>query len=128
MPLTQCYPVSLTRFRSFGRLTETIDADQGQGGGMASEDGVGLGILLSNIQSRDEIRDRLRLFQDLRLKRVSAMVIFSSVGQDQAALIADQVRPFVDGPLPRKLPVGIFHYTESQADKQARESRRLSGV
>lgn len=69
---------------------------------MAIEDGAALGVLLSNIQSKDEIPARLQLFQELRLERVSAIVIFSSVGQDESARIADIARKYVKGPLPRE--------------------------
>ena len=67
---------------------------------MAIEDGAALGALLSNIRSKDEIPARLQLFQQLRIDRVSAMVIFSSVGQDESARIADIARLYVKGPLP----------------------------
>ncbi|KAI1616999.1 2-polyprenyl-6-methoxyphenol hydroxylase [Exophiala viscosa] len=73
---------------------------QGQGGGMAIEDGAALGVLLSNLRSKEQITNRLQLFHDLRIKRVSAMVIFSSVGQDEHTKISDLARPHVDGPLP----------------------------
>ena len=75
---------------------------------MAIEDGAAMGVLLSNIASKHELPERLRLFEELRLNRVSAMQIFSSVGQDQAAKIADVVRPYVDGPLPSKCVPGVL--------------------
>jgi salicylate hydroxylase len=67
---------------------------------MAIEDAAALGVLLSGVKSKDAIAERLQQFEQLRLKRVAAMVIFSSVGQDEAHKIKDIVRPFVDGPLP----------------------------
>lgn len=72
---------------------------------MAVEDGAALGVLLSDLRSTEEVADRLRLFQELRLDRVSAMQIFSSVGQDESARIADSARQYVKGPLPSKLGV-----------------------
>ena len=72
---------------------------------MAIEDGAALGVLLSNVKSQDEIPERLRLFQELRLNRVSAMVILSSMGQDQAAKVANDAQRYVDGPLPRECPL-----------------------
>lgn len=75
---------------------------QGQGGGMAIEDGAALGVLLSDLGSKAEVTDRLALFERLRLDRVSAMQVFSSVGQDESAKIADIARPYVRGPLPSK--------------------------
>ncbi len=74
--------------------------DQGQGGGMAIEDGGALGVLLSKIRPKDEIPARLQLFQQLRIDRVSAMVILSSVGHDESAKIVDIARPYVKGPVP----------------------------
>lgn len=69
---------------------------------MAIEDGAALGVLLSSIRTKDEIPARLQLFQQMRIDRVSAMVIFSSVGQDESARIADIARPYVKGPMPGK--------------------------
>lgn len=69
---------------------------------MAVEDGGTLGVLLSGIKSKAEIPERLQLFEQLRVNRVTAMVIFSSVGQDEADKIEEAVRPYVDGPLPSK--------------------------
>ena len=69
---------------------------------MAVEDGAALGVLLSKITSKDEISERLSLFQQLRIDRVSAMVIFSSVGQDESARIAEMAKPYVRGPIPSK--------------------------
>ena len=69
---------------------------------MGFEDSVCLMVLLAQLGSKDEIPARLELFQKLRIKRVSAMQIFSSVGQDEAHKIADVVKPFVDGPPPSK--------------------------
>lgn len=69
---------------------------------MAVEDGAALGVLFSGLRSKDDVLDRLKLFQELRWKRVSRMQIFSSVGQDEAAKIADRVRPYVEAPPPSK--------------------------
>ena len=74
--------------------------DQGQGGGMAVEDAAALGVLFSDLLSKEEISARLDLFQQLRLERVSVMQIFSSVGQDEHMKIADKVRPYFKGTLP----------------------------
>lgn len=70
---------------------------------MAIEDGAALGVLFSDLQSKDEIAARLALFQRLRLNRVSAMQVFSSVGQDESAKIAERAQPYVEGSLPSKL-------------------------
>ena len=67
---------------------------------MAVEDGAALGVLLSDMTSKDDVASRLRLFQELRKDRVSAMQIFSSVGRDEAHTIADKVRKYYKGHLP----------------------------
>ena len=95
----------LPRKRHQYHLEYWIDAnsaslDQGQGGGMAIEDGGALGVLLSNVRSKEEIPARLQLFQQLRIDRVSAMVILSSVGHDESAKIVDIAQPYVKGPVP----------------------------
>ena len=69
---------------------------------MATEDGAALGVLLSDLMSKDEIPARLKLFEDLRLNRVSAMQIFSSVRRDEAYKIAEQARKYHKGHLPSK--------------------------
>jgi 2-polyprenyl-6-methoxyphenol hydroxylase-like FAD-dependent oxidoreductase len=74
--------------------------DQGQGGGMAVEDAAALGVLFSDLRSKEEISARLNLFQELRLERVSAMQILSSVGQDEHMKIADKLRPYFKGTPP----------------------------
>lgn len=72
-------------------------SDQAQGGGMAVEDGAALGVLLSDITSKDDVASRLHLFQELRKDRVSTMQILSSVGRDEAHMIADKVRRYHKG-------------------------------
>ena len=102
------HPMLPRKNKSFHSRFETYHyafLDQGQGGGMAIEDGAALGVLLSNIKSKDEIPARLQLFQELRIDRVSAMVIFSSVGQDESARIAHLAKQYVKGPLPRKFMI-----------------------
>jgi salicylate hydroxylase len=43
----------------------------------------------------DEIRNRLRLFEKVRLKRVSAMQILSNAGQDQAFRIRERAQEYM---------------------------------
>lgn len=45
------------------------DADQGQGGAQAIEDGVSLAALLPLGTSADEIQDRLKLYEQCRYER-----------------------------------------------------------
>ncbi len=74
--------------------------DQGQGGGMSIEDAGALGVLLSDVQSRDAVPARLELFQSMRYSRASAVQIFSNYGQDQAHKMEEEARPFCSGKVP----------------------------
>ncbi|KAJ4247096.1 hypothetical protein NW762_013234 [Fusarium torreyae] len=80
---------------------------QGQGANQAIEDAGALGIMLSNLQSQEDIFRRLELVQKLRRNRAAAMQIFSNVGQDQSDRIANEVAPFIEGPVPKNQ--GEFH-------------------
>ncbi|KAH9880160.1 hypothetical protein J1614_002186 [Plenodomus biglobosus] len=73
---------------------------QGQGGAQSIEDAGALGIFLANIHSTNDIPARLELVQNTRRDRASAMQIFSNAGQDQAARIQEEARPFVRGNVP----------------------------
>ncbi|KAJ5218220.1 uncharacterized protein N7498_000319 [Penicillium cinerascens] len=48
-----------------------------QGGAMAMEDGVSLGILLSQLHSTDEVPERLRLYSESRYRRATDIQNFS---------------------------------------------------
>jgi 2-polyprenyl-6-methoxyphenol hydroxylase-like FAD-dependent oxidoreductase len=48
-----------------------------QGGAMAMEDGVCLGVLLSQLRSADEVPDRLRLYSEARYERATTIQNFS---------------------------------------------------
>lgn len=69
---------------------------------MAVEDGAALGVLFSDLASKDEIPRRLELFQKLRFDRVSAIQLLSSVGQDEIHKVMDTARPYFQGPVPSK--------------------------
>ena len=74
---------------------------QGQGGAQGLEDGAALAVMLSQLQSFDEIPRRLELFEKVRIKRASAIQIFSSVGQEQGERMIKDAQPYVDGPVPK---------------------------
>lgn len=103
---TQCFPVRI----SFQNQTEilTYYTVQGQAGAQAIEDSAALAIMVSDLTKSklqanpSLLSERLQLFQDVRMNRVSAMQIFSNSGQDQAAGVAEAVKSyFKDGePLP----------------------------
>ncbi|KAL3423894.1 salicylate hydroxylase [Phlyctema vagabunda] len=73
---------------------------QSQGAGQGIEDGAAIGALLSHIKSINEIPRRLRLFEEVRRNRASAIQIFSNVGQDEATKIDEAACPFIKGHIP----------------------------
>lgn len=62
---------------------------------MALEDGGCLGILLANITSKSEIPERLRLFQEIRFERASAVQILSNTGYDEVEKIKEEAKQYV---------------------------------
>lgn len=74
-----------------------LHKDQGQGGAQAIEDGIALGIALSNLPSNepDVIERRLGLFGKIRINRASVMQIFSNAGQDDAEKIREDAGKFI---------------------------------
>ncbi|KAL4960116.1 putative salicylate hydroxylase [Aspergillus stella-maris] len=89
---------------SKGRLVLIGDAahpmlpHQGQGGAMAIEDAAALGEVLTDLPtdpSKAEIINRLRLFEKIRLRRVSAMQILSNAGQDQSFRIRERAQEYM---------------------------------
>lgn len=66
------------------------------------EDGAALGVLFSNLRSKEEVHHRLELFQKLRFDRVSAIQILSSVGQDEIHKVIGSAQPYFQGPVPSK--------------------------
>ncbi|KAL5333984.1 hypothetical protein BJX70DRAFT_391760 [Aspergillus crustosus] len=89
---------------SKGRLVLIGDAahpmlpHQGQGGAQAIEDAAALSEILADLPvntPRDEIRNRLEVFEQVRLRRVSAMQILSNAGQDQAFRIRERAQQYM---------------------------------
>ncbi|KAF6827124.1 salicylate hydroxylase [Colletotrichum plurivorum] len=67
---------------------------QGQGGAQAIEDGIALGICLSNASGAD-VAERLEVFEGIRRNRASAITIFSNAAQDEADKIREAASEFV---------------------------------
>ncbi|KAL4790576.1 FAD/NAD(P)-binding domain-containing protein [Aspergillus venezuelensis] len=89
---------------SKGRLVLIGDAahpmlpHQGQGGAMAIEDAGALGEVLTDLPAnppKAEIQNRLKLFEKIRLRRVSAMQILSNAGQDQSFRIRERAQEYM---------------------------------
>ncbi|KAL4863339.1 hypothetical protein BDV12DRAFT_202182 [Aspergillus spectabilis] len=89
---------------SKGRLVLIGDAahpmlpHQGQGGAQAIEDAAALSEIFTDLLAnppKDEIRNRLKVFETVRLRRVSAMQILSNAGQDQAFRIRERAQQYM---------------------------------
>lgn len=77
---------------------------QGQGGAQAVQDGVCLGILLSD-DPKDPgiIMSRLELYDRIRRPRASVVTIFSNAGQDEAHKVREEVYKYLgDEAIPRE--------------------------
>jgi salicylate hydroxylase len=72
--------------------------DQGQGGAQAIEDAGALYTIFNGLvgqPTEKDIRDRLKLFETVRLKRASAIQVFSNAGQDEAEKVEQRAKPFM---------------------------------
>ncbi|KEZ39879.1 hypothetical protein SAPIO_CDS8830 [Scedosporium apiospermum] len=67
---------------------------QGQGGAQGIEDGVVLGMVLVGA-SRENVAERLKLYEKIRKNRASLMQIFSNAGQDEPELIRKDASRFM---------------------------------
>ncbi|KAK1489646.1 hypothetical protein CTAM01_11085 [Colletotrichum tamarilloi] len=80
-----------------------------QGAAMAIEDAGALGVLLSNVTSKDDISTRLDMFNQLRVKRVAATQTASSMHQWDPTRVSEEQRQHFDGNVPRKdIPPWIY--------------------
>jgi salicylate hydroxylase len=68
--------------------------DQGQGGCQAIEDGISIGMFLSNC-SPESIPKRIEAWENLRIKRASAIQILSNAGQDEPERIQEEAAQFI---------------------------------
>ncbi|KAL4745753.1 hypothetical protein BDW72DRAFT_211074 [Aspergillus terricola var. indicus] len=100
-PLLYRDPVSAL---SKGRLVLIGDAahpmlpHQGQGGAQAIEDGAALGEIFASIQdapTKDDIHNRLKVFEKIRLRRVSAMQILSDASQDRVFEVRERAQQYM---------------------------------
>ena len=72
--------------------------DQGQGGAQAIEDAGALSEIFTQLPANptaDEIRDRLAVFEKVRIKRASVIQVTSNVGQDQAWKIRESAQQYM---------------------------------
>ena len=78
---------------------------------MGLEDGVVLGMVLSDVRKAEDIDEALDLYENIRRSRVSAIQILSNVGQDQTSLVRDELRQYLEEEnIPCKTPRHFFCY------------------
>lgn len=80
------------------RLITQRNSDQGQGGAQAIEDAGALNAVFSGFAetpTEQDIYNGLKLFEMIRLKRASAIQIFSNAGQDEAEKVKQRAKPFM---------------------------------
>lgn len=78
---------------------------------MSIEDAGALGVLFASITSKEQIRERLQLFQAIRYDRASAVQIFSNYGQDEAHKIEAEAKKYCSGKIP-----GMFAALRSKCE------------
>ncbi|KAM0108172.1 hypothetical protein ACP6JB_006073 [Aspergillus fumigatus] len=86
---------------------------QGQGGAQAIEDGGALGEIFARMPDHptlDEIRDRLALFEKVRVHRASVVTILSNAGQDQGWKIKERAQQYM--PAGAKIPSSPLEFME----------------
>lgn len=80
-----------------------------QGANQALEDAGALGVLLRDVDNGSELRRRLDLFEQIRMRRTAVIQILSSARIGREETVADRLREFVEdgsgGSLPfRSMP------------------------
>ncbi|GKT65449.1 salicylate hydroxylase [Colletotrichum tofieldiae] len=102
-------------------------SDQGQGGAQAIEDGVALGVCLSNVTSGAEVPERLEVFERIRRNRASAVTIFSNAAQDEAEKIREAASEFVPVDRIPTNPEGFydFHFDYDIVEDSTNHMRKL---
>ncbi|KAL1894036.1 hypothetical protein Sste5346_006178 [Sporothrix stenoceras] len=82
---------------------------QGQGGAQGIEDGVVLGLVLAGA-TKEDVPERLKLYEKIRRNRASIIQIFSNAGQDQPELIRKDASAFMPEDKIPKRPEDFFDY------------------
>ncbi|TIC91087.1 3-hydroxybenzoate 6-hydroxylase 1 [Colletotrichum higginsianum] len=100
---------------------------QGQGGAQAIEDGVALGVCLSNVTSGADVPERLEVFERIRRNRASAVTIFSNAAQDEAEKIREAASRFVPADRIPTNPEGFydFHFDYDIIEDSVKHMRTL---
>ncbi|KAI3553089.1 FAD dependent oxidoreductase [Colletotrichum abscissum] len=100
---------------------------QGQGGAQGIEDGVALGVCLSNSTSKDDVIKRLEVFERIRRNRASVVTIFSNAGQEEAEKIKEAASEFIPVERIPANPSGFydFHFSYDIMEDSAEHMRKL---
>ncbi|KAI6764132.1 hypothetical protein HG530_007921 [Fusarium avenaceum] len=94
-----------------GDAAHPMPPTRAQGASMAIEDAAALGILLSDIDSEDDIPARLKQFDELRVPRVAATQIISAMYQWDPSKVKDEEKHFFNGRIPQtQLELEEFSY------------------
>ncbi|PHH78131.1 hypothetical protein CDD82_3183 [Ophiocordyceps australis] len=83
----------------------------GQGGAQGLEDGLVMGIVMHGASSVKDIEARLAIYDKVRRNRASAVQILSNVGMDQAELVAQHLRPYLDSDDIPSDPLQVLRFT-----------------
>lgn len=132
-PLLYREPVptwSRDRLVLIGDAAHPMLPHQGQGGAQAIEDAGALSEIFTQLPTEptaDEIRDRLAVFERVRIKRASAIQVTSNVGQDEAWKIREHAQKYmpegVDVPTsPSEFMEHNFRYDVLQDSRQQLEA------
>ncbi|KXH63220.1 FAD dependent oxidoreductase [Colletotrichum salicis] len=100
---------------------------QGQGGAQGIEDGVALGVCLYNTIAKDDVIERLKVFEKIRRTRASVVTIFSNAGQDEAQKIKEAASEFIPVERIPTNPRGFydFHFSYDIMEDTAEHMRKL---
>ncbi|KAJ5594737.1 Aromatic-ring hydroxylase-like protein [Penicillium hispanicum] len=96
----------------------------GQGSNQAIEDGGVLGSIFADVSDAAGVPARLKLFNDIRIRRASRVQILSSVRANNEHLIQDQLQLYMEPgvPVPSSFPGRIAHDARFDALAHCREA------
>ncbi|CZR40566.1 uncharacterized protein FPRO_05466 [Fusarium proliferatum ET1] len=84
-----------------GDAAHPMPPTRAQGASMAIEDAAALGVLLSDLDSKDDVYPRLELFSKLRAPRVASTQVISSMHQWDPAKLRESEKRFFNGKIPQ---------------------------
>ncbi|KAK1996005.1 FAD binding domain-containing protein [Colletotrichum falcatum] len=78
-----------------GDAVHPIFPQQGQGGAMALEDGLALGIVMSGATDASDVEKLLDMYEKIRRSRAAVTQILSNVGRDESSWDEDELVKFM---------------------------------